>query len=84
METLLWRAIETSCNAVEKNHTVAISFSTDPSFPGIWVTMEKLKDQALDDLFGSNEDFVLLKYLGVTVDTHVKDRCFGLIWPEHI
>ena len=84
LENMIWKAIETACQAAGHEKKVKISFGTDISEPLIWFTMNSAKKEIMDDLFGSKEDSVLMAYLNISIKKNEKNNGFGLLWPKLI
>jgi light-regulated signal transduction histidine kinase (bacteriophytochrome) len=84
LENMIWRAIETSCCAVQGEKQVKISFGTDSALPSIWFSMHTVKDDVMADLFGSKEDRALIAYLALSIKKNKNNNGFGLLWPKHI
>jgi len=81
LKNIIWRAIEITLSA-DQGKKVTISFGSDSSAPSIWFSMKEVKDDVMDNLFGSKEDTVLLEHLGISVEINKKSNRFGLIWPK--
>ncbi|MBW2605163.1 MAG: hypothetical protein JRE28_12770 [Deltaproteobacteria bacterium] len=83
LENMIWRAIETACGAAEGEKQVMISFGTDSAAPSIWFSMETVKDNVMNDLFGSKEDRAIMAYLDISIEKNIENNGFGLLWPRH-
>ncbi len=84
LKNMIWRAIETACLANKGKNRVMVSFGTDPFAPSIWFSMDTVKNDLLDDLFGSKEDQALAAHLDISIENNNNNNGFGLLWPKRI
>ena len=82
LENAIWRAIEAACLAAEGEKKIMISFGNDVTTPSIWFSMDIIKNNSMDYLFGSKEAFVILAYLGIFMEKNIENNSFGLLWPK--
>ncbi|MBC2703214.1 hypothetical protein [Desulfobacula sp.] len=82
LENMIWKAIETACFAAKEKKQVVISFGTDVAVPSIWFSMDLVKDNLMDDLFGSKEDCALIAHLNISIKKNKANYSFGLLWPK--
>ena len=84
LENMIWRAIETACCVAKGKKQVMISFGIDLKAPLIWFSMGTIKEDLMDDLFGSKEDSALMAYLDISIEKNKENNGFGLLWPKRI
>ncbi|MCD4743487.1 MAG: hypothetical protein K8R67_13550 [Desulfobacteraceae bacterium] len=88
LENMIWKAIEAACSVVAGEKKIIISFGNDVTIPSIWFSMSTIKDDlknnSMEDMFGSKEVFALLAYLGISIEKNIENNSFGLLWPKRI
>ena len=88
LENTIWKAIEAACFAVAGEKKIMISFGNDVTIPSIWFAMSNIKDNlknnSMEDMFGSEEESALLAYLGISIEKNIENNSFGLLWPKRI
>ena len=82
LENMIWKAIETACFAAKEKKQVKISFGTDADTPSISFSMDAVKDNLMDELFGSKEDDALIAHLKISIKKNKENNGFCLLWPK--
>ncbi|MCP3875969.1 MAG: hypothetical protein GY699_22810 [Desulfobacteraceae bacterium] len=84
LENIIWRAIETICNASQKAKQVNISLKNSSGTALLGFSSDSLDSNLMDNVFGSKEDLALLEHLKLSIKKNIENNGFDLIWPKSI
>ncbi|MCD4722001.1 MAG: hypothetical protein K8S13_19380 [Desulfobacula sp.] len=82
LENIIWRAIESACCTAKGKKQIMISFGSHLTAPSIWFLIDTVKDDLMEDLFGSKEDQALMAHLDISIEKNKNNNSFGLLWPK--
>ncbi len=84
LENMIWKAVETACKAAVQEKKVSISFQQDKEAVTVWFSMGTMEDGFMDNLFTTDEERVLMEYLGIWVEKNLENSRFGLVWSDRV
>ncbi len=82
LENIIWKAIDISCHRAKQSKNITISFEKNSVTQSIWFSLGQIEHDFLDNIFISNEDKILIKYLNMAIEKNRADNSFGLVWPD--